>query len=364
MNTKEFEKQLFVENKEGNLSDLKDLWKNCLQLIKKKVPETVFTFWFNPIVPLKYENNTLTITVPSVIFYNYLEKQCVGLLRETLDNVFGKETNLIYHVPDEHTLLGIVSENISEPPIGKLETTSVECPIRIKENKYTWRDKLKGLVPVYDYDRHRLSTDGKGVTTLVVFHKCLLRCKYCLNSHTWQMDNVFLKMNPEELYDRVKKDNLYFQATGGGITFGGGEPCLYSDFIVKFQKICNPKWKLTIETSLWVQQSHIKKLLPVIDYWIIDIKDMDNNRYKHYTGCDNSLMIKNLKLLLKEGKAKQMLVRVPYIRGFNTKENVENNVRVLKEMGVVNIERFDYTIISDNHLNVKNKNDLLGCLED
>ena len=48
-------------------------------------------------------------------------------------------------------------------------------PLEVKESKkYTWLDRVKGLVPIYGIDRHRLSTDGKGITTLVAFHKCLL----------------------------------------------------------------------------------------------------------------------------------------------------------------------------------------------
>lgn len=217
---------------------------------------------------------------------------------------------------------------------------------------YSWLDHLKGFAPIYAIDRHRLATDGNGVTTLVAFHKCLLKCKYCINPQTWQIDSVIKKMTANELYDEVKKDNLYYLATGGGITFGGGEPCLYSSYIVDFKKICNPKWTLTIETSLSINQIHIKKLFPIIDYWIIDIKDMDNKRYKKYTGSNNSLMIKNLKWLLKHGKAKQMLVRVPYIEGYNTKEDVNNNVAILKELGVVNIEIFNYITSND----IKNNN--------
>lgn len=223
---------------------------------------------------------------------------------------------------------------------------------RINKSTYTWYDKLKGLAPIYAIDRHRLSTDGEGVTTLVAFHKCSLKCKYCINPQTWDMNHITMKLNPQELYEEVRKDNLYFLATGGGITFGGGEPCLYSSYIVDFKKICNPKWTLTIETSLSINQIHIKKLFPIIDYWIIDIKDMDNKRYKKYTGSNNSLMIKNLKWLLKHGKAKQMLVRVPYIEGYNTKEDVNNNVAILKELGVVNIEIFNYITSND----IKNNN--------
>lgn len=231
----------------------------------------------------------------------------------------------------------------------------------INKSTYTWYDKLKGLVPIYAIDRHRLSTDGKGVTTLVAFHKCLLKCKYCINPQTLDMKHVTMKLNPQELYEEVRKDNLYFLATGGGITFGGGEPGLYSDFIIKFKKVCNPKWKLTIETSLCVKHSHIMKLLPVIDYWIIDIKDMDNKRYKRYTGINNSLMKRNLEYLLKQGKAEQMLVRVPYIGGYNTETHVEENIKLLRELGVVNIERFTYEIPSRRFSKLEDV--LLGALE-
>ena len=232
---------------------------------------------------------------------------------------------------------------------------------RINKSTYTWYDKLKGLVPIYAIDRHRLSTDGEGVTTLVAFHKCSLKCKYCINPQTWDMNHITMKLNPQELYEEVRKDNLYFLATGGGVTFGGGEPVLHSDFIVKFKKTCNPKWKLTIETSLCVKQSHIKKLLPIIDYWIIDIKDMDNKRYKRYTGRNNSLMKRNLEYLLNQGKAEQMLIRVPYIGGYNTEVHVDENIKLLKELGVVNIERFTYEIPSRRFSKLEDV--LLGALE-
>lgn len=213
---------------------------------------------------------------------------------------------------------------------------------------------MKGLAPIYAIDKHRISTDGQGVTTLVAFHGCPLRCKYCFNLEALNLRNVQKILSPKELYNKVKQDNLYFLTSEGGITFGGGEPCLYGDFITKFKKLCNPKWKLNIETSLCVDRHYIKKLLPIIDYWIIDIKDMDNNRYKRYTGKDNDLMIKNLRYLLDKYKAKKMLVRVPFIEGFNTRDDVKNNVIILKEMGVLNIDVFDY-YLNVNKQNTDNK---------
>lgn len=360
MKNKEIEKQLFTENHYGIIEFHDDLWKNCLQLIKEKVSDTTFRTWFEPIISLKYEDNTLTIGVPSISFYHYLEENYTNLLREILDKSFNKRTKLKYHVlvtdcKMSIPLLGPVSIQKIEPPTGVLETTRTltnETLVKEKpKNEYTCNDKQKGFAPIYAMERHRLATDGNGVTTLVAFHKCLLKCKYCINPQTWQADEVLQKLSAKELYEEVKKDNLYFLATGGGITFGGGEPCLYSDYIVEFREICNPKWNLTIETSLCVGESHIKNLLSVIDYWIIDIKDMDNKRYKKYTGSSNSLMIKNLKYLIKHGKTKHMLVRVPYIEGYNTRDDVYNNVVILRELGVVNIDTFDYKTSNDTKNN-------------
>ena len=81
-------------------------------------------------------------------------------------------------------------------------------------------------VPVIGICRHRLYTDGEGVSTLVAFHGCPLRCRYCLNSQVLEHEEDSQYYDCTSLYDQVKMDELYFLATGGGITFGGGEPCL------------------------------------------------------------------------------------------------------------------------------------------
>ena len=91
---------------------------------------------------------------------------------------------------------------------------------------------MSNLVPILGVNRHRLLIDGEGVTTLVAFHGCPLHCKYCLNPQSLSDDFDFPLYSCEQLYERVKVDELYFLATRGGITFGGGEPCLRSEFII------------------------------------------------------------------------------------------------------------------------------------
>ena len=96
--------------------------------------------------------------------------------------------------------------------------------------------------PLIAIARHRLTVDGDGVTTLVAFHGCPLRCRYCLNSQCWEPEDIWRWITPEELVEELMKDHLYFLATGGGVCFGGGEPLLYSDFIVQFCQLCPKEW--------------------------------------------------------------------------------------------------------------------------
>ena len=104
--------------------------------------------------------------------------------------------------------------------------------------------------PVITCDRHRMATDGVGVTTLVCFHGCPLRCQYCINPFSFAPDTRRTDLTPEQLYQKVKVDELYFLATGGGVTFGGGEPLLYPEFLQQFRGLCGENWHLCAETSL------------------------------------------------------------------------------------------------------------------
>ncbi len=79
------------------------LWNNCLKVIQDNVPENAFRTWFTPIKPLSYENNVLTIQVPSQFFFEYLEDKYVDLLRMTLFREIGNNTVLNYRVLVENT---------------------------------------------------------------------------------------------------------------------------------------------------------------------------------------------------------------------------------------------------------------------
>ena len=191
--------------------------------------------------------------------------------------------------------------------------------------------------------RHRLATDGEGVTSLVAFSGCPLRCKYCLNKASWELTNG-RSYTPESLFEEVKIDQLYFLATHGGVTFGGGEPLLQKEFIKEFRALCGPQWQIIVETCLNVPFETVREMDAVVDGYIVDIKDMNPEIYEAYTGKDNVLVLRNLEWLLQQGNPKRIKVKVPHIPEFNTEDDVAASLAHLAAMGVKNIDEFHYII--------------------
>lgn len=199
--------------------------------------------------------------------------------------------------------------------------------------------KLMGI------SRIRTNTDGKGITTLVAFYGCPLRCRYCLNEecHTATIDER-TEYSPEELLELVKIDDMYFRMSGGGVTFGGGEPLLQAEFLERFVQLAPKAWKIRIETSLNVPWETVEVLLPYVDQWIVDVKDMNSDIYKAYTGIENTMVIENLKRLYEGVGGEKMHLRVPRIQGYNQAADIEHSLTVLEGYQCKK-EVFDYIIV-------------------
>lgn len=192
--------------------------------------------------------------------------------------------------------------------------------------------------------RHRLATDGDGVTTLVAFHGCPLRCRYCLNPQSLGDGARFRDYTAESLFDEVRIDELYFLATGGGVTFGGGEPCLHPDFIRRFRELCGDGWQINLETSLNIPADNIASLLPVVNTLIIDIKDLNLEIYSNYTGQDNSQVLSNLRLIADSGRQNDCIIRIPLIPDFNTNADRDASRATLEQLGFTRFDLFTYQI--------------------
>ena len=199
------------------------------------------------------------------------------------------------------------------------------------------------LFPLLGLSRLRMGTDGTGVTTLIAGAGCPLRCRWCINEELLReapAENV----TAAELIGRVKIDDLYFRATGGGVTFGGGESLLHAAFIRRFRELCPAEWTISVETSLAVPRENLEAALDAVDLFIVDCKDMDAEIYRRYTGADGARMKENLRLLLDGVGPEKLLVRVPLIPRFNTPEDQKRSAETLRAMGVERLDLFDYVI--------------------
>ena len=196
--------------------------------------------------------------------------------------------------------------------------------------------------PLLSLSRLRMEIDGPGVTTLVAGAGCPLHCRWCINK-TLLRDAPAEQVSAGELTERLRVDDLYFRATGGGVCFGGGEALLHAAFLRRFRAVCPSEWRIYAETSLQVSPELLRLSFGAVDAYIVDCKDMDREIYRRYTGGDGALMEENLRALLDAVGPD----RVPLIPGYNSMEDQQRSVEKLERMGVRRIDRFSY-LVRDN----------------
>jgi len=126
--------------------------------------------------------------------------------------------------------------------------------------------------------------DGPGIRFVVFMQGCNLRCGYCHNPDTWNLQEGSVT-TPEELIDKVIRFKSYF-GKDGGVTVSGGEPLLQAKFVTEFFKLCHKEGINTcLDTSGSILNSDAKELLNHTDRVLLDIKFTNDNDYKTYTGC-------------------------------------------------------------------------------
>ena len=187
-----------------------------------------------------------------------------------------------------------------------------------------------------------MATDGTGIRTLIGTYGCPLRCKYCLNPQSWDGRSKPSLYTPTQLYEKVRIDSLYFQTTNGGITIGGGEPLLYMPAIKSFASLCPDTWSLWTETALNVDQELVESASKVFDHFVVDIKTLDAEIYKEYTGRDLKQSLDNLLYLQSVVGSDRITVRIPLIPGYTDVASQEKSTKELVSLGFTNLDTFTY----------------------
>lgn len=137
----------------------------------------------------------------------------------------------------------------------------------------------------------------------------------------------------EKLMGIIRKDKLYYNRTGGGVTFSGGECLLQSEFVTELAKLCHAENIHTAcETALHVSSECLHSAAVHMDLIYADLKHMNPIEHKHWTGADNRLILENLKWL--SHNHPDVIVRIPLIPGVNDGEdNLIESVSFINECG-------------------------------
>jgi len=225
---------------------------------------------------------------------------------------------------------------------------------------------LTGIV--FDIQRFSLH-DGSGIRTIVFLKGCPLSCQWCSNPESQNMKPVIMykrencfhcgrciaackqeavgpdkririnrdrcvgcgecantcpsgalalkgrRMSVQQVVRELKKDATTYRRSGGGITLSGGEPLMQYEFAAGLLQACKGQgWNTAIETTGIGSGQAIEKVIPYTDTVLLDIKHMDGDQHKKYTGVDNKLVLKNAPRIC---RISNTVIRVPVIPGFN-----------------------------------------------
>jgi pyruvate formate lyase activating enzyme len=148
-------------------------------------------------------------------------------------------------------------------------------------------------------------------------------------------------MTVEEVLEEVKKDSLFYQNSGGGVTASGGEPTHQPEFLWHLFKRCRESAIHTcLDTTGYVKTETLQKILGQTDLVLYDIKHMDPIRHKELTGVDNSLILKNARVV---AASRPMIIRLPLIPGYNdSEENLNALIKFMAELGLKRIDLLPY----------------------
>lgn len=196
---------------------------------------------------------------------------------------------------------------------------------------------------IVSVDTLRFESDGPGICTIVHTYGCNLACKWCSNPQTWYGDKYKI-ISVGELFEIVSPHNLYYQSTGGGITFSGGEPLLWSDYIIEFSELCKENnWKLNVETACNLQREIINNTFGNIDNYLIDIKHMDDEYHIKYTGVSNELILENISFISNNIGSDKIQIAIPLIPGVNDDDNnIYKTAEFISSLGIKRVKIIPY----------------------
>lgn len=174
--------------------------------------------------------------------------------------------------------------------------------------------------------------DGEGIRTNIFLAGCPLRCAWCSNPEGWTLKNSMTSyMTTDEVIRQVEKQLIFYRHSGGGVTFSGGEATVQMEFLRELAGcIYDMGVSLAIETCGEFEFEEAADVLRMMDLIFLDIKHMDEDVHRQFTGVSNKRILANVSRIAK--LPVPLVIRIPVICGVNAeKDNLMKTFAFVRE---------------------------------
>ena len=193
--------------------------------------------------------------------------------------------------------------------------------------------------------------DGPGIRTTIFLKGCPLKCTWCHNPEGIssavqcvpriqrvgdfsfvEMEQIGREVTVEGLMEEILSDSVFMEESGGGVTFSGGEPFMQFEFLLAIIYRCREAGiHVVVDTSAYTKPDMLLKATEVTNLFLVDLKMMDDDLHRRYTGVSNKRILENLRQLSE--KKKQFRIRIPVIPEISlAKDNINRVIQFLKQL--------------------------------
>ncbi|GAK53160.1 glycyl-radical enzyme activating family protein [Candidatus Moduliflexus flocculans] len=199
--------------------------------------------------------------------------------------------------------------------------------------------------------------DGPGIRITVFLKGCPLRCWWCHNPESQRREietfaqtdrQIGREMTVDALLREIEKERVFFDESGGGVTFSGGEPLMQPEFLRAALQACQQREIHTaLDTSGYAPADIFDATIELVDLCLFDLKLIDDQRHREYTGVSNAPILSNLRALSQRGKP--LWLRLPIIPGItDTEKNLVDILALLPDITTIQqINLLPYHRIAD-----------------